>query len=549
MPDATAADRPNVLWILLEDTSPRLGCYGDEVARTPTIDRLAAEGRRFPNAFCTSPVCSPSRSAIHTGCYQTAIGSQHHRTSRPTGHRPGYEAVPPHYVRLVSEYLRAEGYFCAMAGARHRCHATPISAFDECSSANSWDDGRPDWMVEDAHWRHRPDDRPFFAVFNPTMTHESGMFVDPTEPTATDPDTVEVPPYFPDTPAVRRTLARHYDNLHEADGVVADRLAELERAGVADDTVVFLFSDHGEGVPRGKRWVHDSGTRVPMVVRGSDHADGGAVDRRLVSLVDVAPTVLSLAGVDVPAHMDGRPFLGPDAEPREYVFAARDRHDELHDTVRAVRDRSFRYVRNYHPGTPYVLQNEYRNRHPIMQEILRLRAENGLGGPAAEWASGRRPAEELYDLREDPHEVHDLADDPAYADVLDRLRGALDDWLARTGDRGLDPEDQAVERMWPDGDRPATAPPQFVPNAPGNRGTEPLTEGTTVQEPTEMSLYCPTQGASVVYTTDEGADARWNLYTDPIRLPEGETTLRARAVRYGYAESEERQATFAVQPA
>jgi arylsulfatase A-like enzyme len=547
----TTADRPNVLWILLEDTSPRFGCYGDGVARTPTIDRLADEGRRFPNAFCTSPVCSPSRSAIHTGCYQTAIGSQHHRTSRATGSRPGYEAVPPHYVRLLSEYLRQAGYFCAMAGSTDFAHATPISAFDACSSANSWDgdDGRPDWMVADAHWRDRPDDRPFFAVFNPTMTHESGMFVDPAEPTETDPDAVGVPPYFPDTRAVRRTIARHYDNLHEADGVVADLLDELEAAGVAEDTVVFLFSDHGEGMPRGKRWLHDSGTRVPMIVRYPGRVDGGAVDRRLVSLVDVAPTVLSLAGVDVPAHVDGTPFLGPDADAdsREYVFAARDRHDEFHDTVRAVRDRRFRYVRNYRPGTPYVLQNQYRNRHPIMREILRLRAADDLSGAADAWATGTRPPEELYDLRADPHEVTNLIDDPAYADVAERLRGALDDWIARTDDRGLEQEDQEIERMWPDGEQPQTATPVFFPNHAANRSTESANEGGTLRAPAELEFYCPTQGASMVYTTDR-TDADWTLVTGPLRLSEGETTVRARAIRYGYAESEERAATFVVEP-
>jgi arylsulfatase A-like enzyme len=546
---------PNVLWIVLEDTSPRLGCYGDDVARTPNVDALAAEGCRYPNAFSTSPVCSPSRSALHTGCYGTAIGTHHHRTAQPTGSRPGYEAVPPYYVRFLSEYLREGGYFCTMAGDTDFGHATPISAFDECSTANAWDGGKRDWMVDEADWRHREDDQPFFAVVNPSTTHESGMFVDPDDDPDTDPGAVTVPPYLPDTPVVRRTIAHHYDNLATADARVGEVLSELEAAGVAENTLVLLTSDHGEGLPRGKRWVYDSGTRVPLIVRWPEGVAAGRTDRRLVSLVDVAPTVLSLAGIAPPRHVDGRPFLGPDAEAREYVFAARDRHDEFHDTVRAVRDRNFRYVRNVQPGRPYVLWNDYRNRHPVMQEILQLRAADELEGPARAWATGRRPAEELYDLREDPHETENLADDPAYADVLDRLRGALENWIDRTDDAGLDAEAGTLERMWPGGEQPTTDPPAFVPNAPGERATERANDGGTVTAPAEVGLYCPTQGASIVYTTDEGEsedgdgdrDVRWELFTGPVSLPEGETTLRARAIRYGYAESDERRATFVVE--
>ena len=544
MPSNAPRERPNVLWILLEDASPRLGCYGDD-ARTPNIDRLAAEGTRFTNTFCTAPVCSPSRSALYTGCYQTAIGTQHHRTAQATGSRPGYEAVPPYYVRLFTEYLRQEGYYAAMSDDTDLCHATPISAFDECDNTNSWDED-VDWTVDEAHWRNAPEDSPFFATFNPFATHESGMFVDPDDEPETDPDAVSVPPYLPDTPVVRRTIAHHYDNYARADERVGQILDELDEAGVAENTVVFLTSDHGEGLPRGKRWVHDSGTRVPMVVRWPGELEAGAVDDRLVSLVDVAPTVLSLADAETPRHLDGSPFFGPDAADREYVFAARDRHDEFHDTVRAVRDDRFRYVRNYEPGRPYVLWNDYRNQHPVMREILRLRGDGDLEGPAAEWATGNRPAEELYDLEADPHEVENLAEDPDYADVLDRMRGALDDWIDHTDDAGLDPEREQLERMWPDGEQPQTDAPVFVPNSPDERGVDPANDGGTFAGPLEVQISCPTQGTSIVYATDEGSDAQWELFTGPVELPPGETTLRARAIRYGYAESEVTRASFDV---
>jgi len=269
-PEGTTSTGPNVLWITLEDASPRLGCYGDDLAETPNIDRLAADGRRFPNAFSTSPVCAPSRSAAFTGCYQTAIGTHHHRTSE-TGRRvsetaaerafSAYEAVPPHYVRLLPEYLRAAGYFCTLRGSTDFQHDTPDSAF------HGWEgnEGTPD------HWRERDDGRPFFAVFNPDWSHESGMFESGDEaPPETDPAAVDVPPYLPDTPRVRRSVARQYDNLARDDERVGELLAELDAAGVAEDTVVVLWSDHGEGLPRCKRWPYDSGTHVPLIVRFGD---------------------------------------------------------------------------------------------------------------------------------------------------------------------------------------------------------------------------------------------------------------------------------------
>ena len=543
---------PNILWITLEDSSPRLGCYGDDLANTPAIDELAETGRLFPNAFSTSPVCAPSRSAAFTGCYQTAIGTHHHRTSESgrrlseagkAGFSP-YEAVPPHYVRLVAEYLRAAGYFCTLQGSTDFQHATPKSAF------HGWDgrEGSPD------HWRERDPDQPFFAVFNPTWSHESGMFEEGDEPPPqTALDAVEVPPYLPDTETVRRSIARQYDNLARDDERVAELLGELEEAGIEDETIVVLWSDHGEGLPRCKRWPYDSGTHVPLIVRGPGIEQG--VDDRLASLVDLTPTTLSLAGVSIPAHMDGRPLLGERAEQatdRTYVYAARDRHDELRDTVRSVRDERYRYVRNYHVNRPYRLQNGYRNRHPAMQEINRLAAADELDGPRTIWTRHRRPPEELYDLEADPHEVENLADDPSHEDTLARLRGALDDWIEETGDRGLENEPSMIAEMRQGSEQPRTVPPDFVPNVDGNRGLD-IVDGTCsadhpieVTSPAELSFICGTEGASIRYRL--GDEERWSLYTGPIALETGTTTVTAIANRYGYADSEQVSATFEVVP-
>jgi len=289
----------NILWISLEDTSPRFGCYGDPIALTPNIDKLAAEGARYPNAFSTAGVCAPSRSAIITGMYQTSIGTQHMRTAHTNPATPElptpYEAVPPPYVKTFTEYLRAAGYYCTNNSKTDYQFTAPVTAWDECNN--------------DAHWRNRGKDQPFFSVFNPTVTHESGMWPKEGKPLVTDPDSVTLPPYLPNTAKSREALARHYDNLAEADRYVGQLLRQLEEDGLAEETIVFLWSDHGEGLPRAKRWTYDASIRVPLIVRWSGQLEAGVVNEQLVSLIDLAPTVLSLAGLNIPAHLQGQAFI------------------------------------------------------------------------------------------------------------------------------------------------------------------------------------------------------------------------------------------------
>ena len=531
-------NRLNILWISLEDTSPRLGCYGDTVARTPNIDRLASEGVRFPLAFSTAGVCAPSRSAIITGMYQTSLGTHHMRTARNnrlTAEPPSYEAVLPHYVKCLPEYLRAAGYFCTNNEKTDYQFTPPFTMWDE--------QGRH------ANWRHRPDPaQPFFAVFNPTVTHESGMWPTEGEIIVTDPETVSLPPYLPDTPKARLALARHYDNLQRADEQVGEILRQLDEDGLADNTVVFLWSDHGEGLPRGKRWPYDAGIRIPLIVRWPGMLDGGSVDEQLVSLLDLAPTVLSLAGLPVPCHLHGQPFLGPQAQAqaREYVFATRDRHDEAYDMVRAVRDRRYKYLRHFRPDLPYLLWSPYGNRHPVLQEMWRLHAARQLTG-SQNALFEPRPAEELYDTESDPFEIHNLAGDPAMRETLLRMRAALEGWRQTFGDLGEESEDQMIARMWPGGAQPQTAAPVFVPITPDHPGLE-ASEGGAFLAPLLVQLHCATQGASVGYTLEEGDRARWRLYSGPLHLGPGQVTLRAKAIRIGYVPSDERSATFTVHP-
>jgi N-sulfoglucosamine sulfohydrolase len=537
-PAATAA-RPNIVWISNEDMSPHLGVYGDAAARTPTLDRFAAQSIRFTHAFSTAPVCAPSRAAIITGMYQAAIGAQHMRTTEDrVPELPGpYLAVPPFYVKAFPEYLRAAGYYTSNRAKTDYQFGVPFTIWDDLGAR--------------AHWRNRPDSaQPFFAVFNLEVTHESQSF--PTsparkgKPVVTNPAAIKVPPYYPDSPVVREELARMYDNIADMDGQVAELLRQLDEDGLTDNTIVFYWSDHGDGVPRAKRSLYDSGLRVPLMVRippalGRGAAPGTVRDD-LVSLIDLAPTVLALAGVEVPAHMQGRVLVGPRAGAGPaFVFGARDRMDAEYDMMRSARDARFLYIRNFSPELPYAGHIIYRNQSAIMQEWLRMQAESALEGPAALWMRTSRPAEELFDVRRDPHQIENLAADPAHRATLEKMRAAVVEWMTRVGDQGLINEAEMIQRMWPGGVQPATAQPYIVPrrstDVPDRRTT------MTVTGPMEVVIYVPTQGASIGYTTEDGANPRWRLYTGPIRVTPS-MTLRAKAIRYGYKESEETRIVF-----
>jgi hypothetical protein len=342
-------------------------------------------------------------------------------------------------------------------------------------------------------------------------------------------------------------MARMYTNIEHNDTLLGELLAQLEEDGLAENTVVFHWSDHGP-LPRGKRWPYDSGIHVPMIVRWPEHIEPDTVSDRLLSTVDLGPTVLSIAGLEIPWHMQGRAFLGPQAAPpREYIYASRDRYDESYDMIRAVRDKRFKYIRNYRPELPYLLWIPYRNRHPILQEMWRLHLEGELEGPQTLMFQSSRPVEELYDIQTDPYEIDNLAHDPAYQPELQRLRRALDAWIDEVGDMGQIPESEMVRQWYPDGKQPQTAAPVFVPICADRPGIEPAQEGGTFGAPSIVQLYCATQGASIAYTLEEGPEPAWSLYTGPIQMPIGTTALRARAIRIGYRESEENTALFTVE--
>jgi arylsulfatase A-like enzyme len=510
-----AQERPNVLWLTVEDMSPWIACCGDDTVPTPHLDRLAAQSVRYANAFATSPVCAPARSSLITGMFATRIGTMHMRTGNPSqaalardpeayASIPSYEGVPPSFVRCFPELLRSNGYYCTNNAKTDYQFQAPATVWDASG-------GR-------AHWRDRPEGAPFFAVFNHGGTHESQAFPDARRrPQVVTPEDVPVPPLYPDTPAVRDALARTYANIAAMDAWVGERLAELEQAGLVDSTVVLFFSDHGVGLPRGKRSPYDLGTRVPLLVRFPDGAGAGTTEQRVVSFVDFGPSVLSLAGIEPDRRLDGVPFLGAHARPGTgLAFAHADRFDSVYDRARSVSDGRFRLVRNVLTDLPHLLPNAYRERLPMTADLYALRGREGLDPALWQVASTSRPPEELYDSQGDPWELRNLVDDPTQRETLERLHDALDAWIADTGDLGLVlPERRMVaEHLWPDLEQPATAAPQVT-----------LVDG-------EVTLGCATPGASLGWRTS--GEGTWKVYTGPFSRPDADT-VEVLAHRIGYA--------------
>ncbi len=443
--DPRIIGRPNVLWITAEDISPDLGCYGDTYAATPNIDRLAQEGVRYTHAFATAPVCSPARSCLITGLYATSLGTQHLRSLFPVpGDFQGYPA-----------YLRKAGYYCT-----NNEKTDYNTASERAIIAVSWHEssGR-------AHWRKRPAGQPFFSVFNLMVSHQSRasvwsfeQFEEMISKALTpvqrhDPDRVPLPPYYPDTPTVRRTLARYYDCVTAMDKEVGRILAALAADGLAEDTIVFFYGDNGRGLPRGKRTLYDTGLHEPLIVRFPQKyqhlapAAAGQTTDRLVSFVDFAPTVLSLTGLPPPPHTQGVAFLGPHAgPPRETVYGARDRVDEAYDLSRSVRDRRYLYIRNYAPHLSWNQPEGFSDNAPMRREITQLAAAGKLNAAQLGYAGPAKPLEELYDTNTDPHQVQNLAALPEHREVLERMRRLHRQWVLETRDLAFLPEAEVWQR-------------------------------------------------------------------------------------------------------
>jgi N-sulfoglucosamine sulfohydrolase len=429
---------PNIVWILAEDMGPQLGCYGEPLVKTPNLDRLAAEGARFTHAFTTAPVCSSSRSAMATGMYQTSIGAQQHRTfaKKPL-------AAP---VRHINEYLRQAGYFSVL------CAPPKTGKRSLGEGSGAWGSGKTDYnfsidrAFDGSDWAERRPGQPFFAQLSIEESHKGyGWPLARKQTPRIDPARIRLPAYCPDHAIARDEHANYLESVQLVDRYVGEVLARLEREGLRDNTLVIFSGDNGQCLFRSKQFLYDGGIHVPLIVRWPGQIAASSVRPDFVEGIDVSAAVLGAAGMALPAHMQGRNFLASNAKPRSHIFAARDRCGIANDRMRCVRDRDFKYIKNWLPSIPYMQANPYKEgEYPTWNLVKRLAAEGKLSKEQRHFAAASKPVEELYDLAADPDEVCNLADDPAQRGRLLAMCKLVDDWVVNTGDQGTVMEDPVV---------------------------------------------------------------------------------------------------------
>ncbi|MBY5951163.1 sulfatase [Algoriphagus marincola] len=511
----TYPDRPNIVWIVVEDMSPEhLESYGGTGGKTPNLNALAAESLQYQNAFSTAGVCAPSRAALITGAYQTSIGAHHMRTLAPSAaagdaYPPGfkgYSAVLPEGMWPYPVHLRMAGYYVSNNVKEDYQFRSPVMMWDESS--------------RNAHYRNRPDKyQPFFSIFNFTTTHESQVWArEGQDSLLVDPKDVTVPPVYPDDSLTRRTFARFITNVMRMDAQVGEVIAQLKEDGLYENTIIFFYSDHGDGMPYFKRELNDRGLKVPLLVK-APWLEGGTKTDELVSFVDFGPTLLSLAGIPIPESMQGQAFLGEQkSEPRKYIYAARDRMDSEYDRVRAVSDGRFKYIRNYMPEKPNYQNIQYRLQNPLMVHLLELNENGALNENQARWFAQSKPEEELYDTQSDPWEFTNLAGNQDYAEKLAELRKAHEDWVVKYGDKGEMNEMEMVRNWWNGAENPPVTAEAEVSFSEG-----------------KVTLTCPTPSALIGWRKSSG-DA-WKIYTGPFEATDGDS-LYVNTHRIGYEAAE-----------
>ncbi|MBT5187955.1 MAG: sulfatase [Kordiimonadaceae bacterium] len=516
--------RPNIVLILAEDLSSRVGFAGDRLANTPNLDAIAEQSLIFDNAFTAAGVCAPNRSATIMGAHMQTLGTMHMRTSSADRlYGPGYkyEAVTPPNVKAFPELLRAAGYYVANNAKTDYQIGNPFTIWDETGS--------------EAHWRKRPDGKPFFFYKTIGVTHESYTWppsmnngvesaqkdykrnaeFDEGKTHFTDRSQIEIPPYYPDTEKVRETIGRQYDNVNMMDKMFGEVIKQLEEDNLLDNTIIIWSTDHGDGLPRAKRSLYDAGIKVPFFIRFPDGYRKNERTDEMISFVDLAATILSWAGAERPDFLQGHVIAGPSKDKEaEYIYAAADRFDGKPSKYKAVRSKRYKYIRNYMTDIPFYQHLAYRDNQPLMQSLWKGLEEGTLTQKqAAMFEPG--PAEEFYDINNDPHEMNNIADDEEFIPELNKHREAMDNWIASGEDYSVMPEDELIESMWPGLVQPITLPVNFN-----------MMNGKTF-------LISDTEGASIGYRTI--GQNEWKLYTSPLTLDE---PIEAKAIRYGYKESE-----------
>ena len=520
-------EKLNVIWISCEDMGPVLGSYGVKEISTPNIDKLADEGIKYTNAYSTVGVCAPSRFSIITGMYPARLGAHNMRTGNFYTYKdpdkltykqnkgvvdksginvPEYEVVTPTNIKAFTEYLRNENYYCINNNKCDYQFNSPFTAWDEVSGNISYDD--------------RPENTPFFYVKNLMVTHESRIWLRKNEPITVNKDILKIPAYYPDIPEVRNDIAIKYSNIQEMDRQVGEIISDLEMNDLLEKTIIFFWSDHGGNLLRQKRAVGNSGLKVPLIVRFPDGFRSGEVDNRIVSLMDLGPTTMSLLGIKPPSFLDGKAFLGKyKTKPRNYAFGSADRFDESTDMQRSVIDGRYVYIKNFMPELPLIYRNKYREQISMNKKIIQMDKDDELIGDSKYIFMKSKQDEELYDLKFDPYEVNNIANNPDYKDKLVELRNALKSWQNEIDDKGFTNESELINEFWPNMTQPITQPVEI-----------------TISD-NVISLKCETKGASIGYQIGAQIGSQnWKLYNKPFDLSSNQK-LATRAIKIGYKAS------------
>ena len=414
--------KPNIVWILMEDWGYQLSCYGEPGIQTPNIDKFAAEGIRYTESFCTAPVCSPSRSAMSTGFHQNYIGANQHRTQKP-----GFtKQALPYGIKPITHLLEEAGYFtCFMANRKTDLNFTL---------------DRPVYQGKD--WSERAEGQPFYAQLTFGGTHRKWNR-DPENPINID--EVELPPYYPQTNLGKRDWANGLESAQLVDKQIGEVLQRLEDEGLAENTLVFIIGDNGRCMPRGKQFLYDGGIQVPIMVRWPGKVKANQVNDNLVTTIDISKTILDAAGITAPHPLHGKNILDKSTNKRKYIFAARDKMDETHDAMRVIRSKEYKLIHNLMPERAYCQFNRYKEAsYPVLAELNILNMKGELPPEQAAFLAASKPEFELYDMVKDPDELKNLADDPKFTKAKEELLKELNNWRENViKDKGVSEEFRA----------------------------------------------------------------------------------------------------------
>ena len=526
-------ERPNILVIMAEDMSLRINALGDKTAITPNLDELVKNGTSYMNAFTTAGVCACSRSALLTGKNQISIGSMHMRTS--SGGSVPYLAVPEAHIKAFPEILRKQGYFTF---TNDKLDYQFSGIFPGSGPFTIWNSEKDKFG-----WRNRKNSEPFFGMINLIITHESGIFRGKMNSVDTQaiklmqqtrqllyeapvkPENVVVPPFLPDTSEVRKDIARAYNNIYILDIEVKEIIDQLKKDNILDDTIIIFTSDHGDGLPRYKRELFDTGINVPFIIlvpkKFSSWQKPGEKIYDLVSFLDIAPTVLDLAGVSIPSYMDGKSIFG--SEKNDYIFAARDRLDSFKGKTRAVRNKDYKFIKNYSLGIVGAQKLSFRENLMSMKELRKMYENNELNEIQKIWLE-LIPELQLYDLNEDPYEINNLAYDPNYKEKVLLLENVLEQWIEKNNFHGHLEEEDLIEVFWPENTQPQTTEPLYS-----------LEDGFLHLKNNDVS-----KDASIGFSYD---GKNWEVYSEPIEIKKNKK-IYFKAVRYGWKESETKIVKF-----